>query len=162
MNYITFAEIIGKGKIEKFKRIKDFLSSKYEDFFTLFHTWEYFQNSRGQDTFSDSTDGKIQNENQSLTFNGNDLDIPTGTHDGGERMTADQDANLESGTPKVDNRKVYQLKVPVAICHVENLCTAEPHLLQELSALNILVNSLCGLRHQNAKVGDGLKDNHLQ
>jgi hypothetical protein len=63
-------------------------------------------------------------------------------------MTAYNDADLESGTPKVDNREVYQLKVPVAICHVQNLCAAEPCLLQELSALNILVNSLCGLRHQ--------------
>jgi hypothetical protein len=61
--------------------------------------WEYFQNGREQDTFSDSTDGKIQNENQSPMSNGNDLDIPTGTHDGGERMTADHDVNLESGTP---------------------------------------------------------------
>jgi hypothetical protein len=44
---------------------------------------EYFQNGREQDTFSDSTDGKIQNENQSLTSNRNDLDIPAGTHGGG-------------------------------------------------------------------------------
>jgi hypothetical protein len=35
---------------------------------------------------------------------GNDLDIQTGAHDKGERMTADHDVNLESGTPKVDNR----------------------------------------------------------
>jgi hypothetical protein len=33
------------------------------------------------------------------------LDISKGTHDGGERMADDYDANLESGTPKVDNRK---------------------------------------------------------
>jgi hypothetical protein len=32
------------------------------------------------------------------------LDIPTRTRDGGGRMTADHDVNLESGTPKVDNR----------------------------------------------------------
>jgi hypothetical protein len=55
--------------------------------------------------FSDSTDGKILNENQSLTSNANDSDIPTGTHGGGERMTADHDVNLESVTPKLDNRK---------------------------------------------------------
>jgi hypothetical protein len=79
MNYTTFVKIIGKGKIEKFKRIKDFLSGEYEDFFTLFHMWEYFQSIWEQDTFSDSTDGKIQNENKFLTSNGNDLDIPTGT-----------------------------------------------------------------------------------
>jgi hypothetical protein len=98
--------IIGKEKIEKFERMKDFLSGKNENFFRLFCMWEYFQNGREQDTFSDSTDGKIQNENKSLTSNGNDLDIPRGTHDGGERMTADHDVNLESSTPKVDNRKI--------------------------------------------------------
>jgi hypothetical protein len=52
------------------------------------------QNGREQHTFSDTTDGKIQNENQSLTSNGNDLDIPTGTYDGGEITTADHDVNL--------------------------------------------------------------------
>jgi hypothetical protein len=105
MNYSTFVKIIGKEIIEKFERIKDFLSGENEDFFTLFCMWECFQNGREQDTFSYSNDGKIQNENQSLTSNGNDLNIPTGTHDGGERITADHDVNLESGTPKVDNRK---------------------------------------------------------
>jgi hypothetical protein len=66
--------------------------------------WEYFQNGREQNTFSDSADDRIQNENQSLMSNGNDLDIPTETHNGGERITADHDVNLESGTPKIDNR----------------------------------------------------------
>jgi hypothetical protein len=51
------------------------------------------RNGTEQDAFSDSTDGKMQNENQSLTSNGNDLDIPTRIHDGGERMTADHDVN---------------------------------------------------------------------
>jgi hypothetical protein len=46
----------------------------------------------------------------SQTFNGNDLDIPIGTHDGGERMTADHDVNLESFTPKVDNKKSLPAK----------------------------------------------------
>jgi hypothetical protein len=79
MNYTKFVKIIGKENIEKFKRIKDFLSGENENFFTMFCMWEYFQNGREEDTFSDSTDGKIQNEKQSLMFNGNDLDIPTGT-----------------------------------------------------------------------------------
>jgi hypothetical protein len=60
-----------KEKTEKFKRIKDFLSGKNENFFTLFCMWEYFQKGTEQDEFSDSTDGKIQNENQSLMSNGN-------------------------------------------------------------------------------------------
>jgi hypothetical protein len=105
MNYSTFTKIIEKEKINKFERVKDFVSGKNEDFFTLFCMWEYFQNCREQNTFFDSTDGKTQNENQSVMSNGNGLYIPTGTHDGGERMTADHDVNLESGTLKVDNRK---------------------------------------------------------
>jgi hypothetical protein len=111
MNYTTFVKIIGKENIEKFKRIMDFLSGENEDFVSLFRMWEYFQNGKEQDTFSDSTDGKIQNTNQSLMSDGNDLDIPTGTHDGGESMTADHDVNLESGTPKVDNRKSLPAEV---------------------------------------------------
>jgi hypothetical protein len=105
MNYYTLAEIVGKEKIGIFERTKDFLPGENEDIFTLFRTWEYVQNGREKNIFSDSTDAKIQNENQSLTSNGNDLDFPTGTYDGGERMAADHDVNLESGTPKADNRK---------------------------------------------------------
>jgi hypothetical protein len=51
----------------------------------MFHIWEHFQSSGKQDTFSDFTDGKIQNENQSLKSNGNDLDIPTRTLTGWRR-----------------------------------------------------------------------------
>jgi hypothetical protein len=51
MNYSTFVKIIGKEKIEIFESIKDFLSGKNEDFFTLFRMWEYFLNGREQDTF---------------------------------------------------------------------------------------------------------------
>jgi hypothetical protein len=39
MSYFTFIKITGKEKIEKFKRIKYFISGENEGFFT----WEYFQ-----------------------------------------------------------------------------------------------------------------------
>jgi hypothetical protein len=71
---------------------------------------EYFQRGRGHYEFSDSTNGKIQNGNQSLTPNGNNLDVPPGIHDGLESLAADSDVNLGIGTPKVDYRIVYQLK----------------------------------------------------
>jgi hypothetical protein len=105
MSYSTFIKITGKEKIEKFKRIKDFISGENEDFFTLFHMWEYFQKGREQDEFSDSAVGKIQNENQSVTSDGNDLDFPTVIHDARERMASDHNVNLESGTPRVEDRK---------------------------------------------------------
>jgi hypothetical protein len=39
--------------------------------------WKYFQNGRENNTVADFTDGTIQNENQSLTSNGNYPDVPT-------------------------------------------------------------------------------------
>jgi hypothetical protein len=52
--------------------------------------------------FSDSTNCKIQNGNQSPTPNANNSDLPPGIHDGLERLAADSDVNLGIGCPKVD------------------------------------------------------------
>jgi hypothetical protein len=52
--------------------------------------WE----GREQGEFSDSADGKIQNENQSLRSNGNDSDVPRVSYGRGDRMSTDHDVNL--------------------------------------------------------------------
>jgi hypothetical protein len=75
---------------------------------------ENFQRGRGHHKFSHSTNGKIQNGNQSLTPNGNDSVVPPGIVDALERLAADSDVNLGTGTPKVDYRIVYQLKYAAA------------------------------------------------
>jgi len=47
MDYATFVNIVGKEKVEKFKRMNDIVSQENnEEFFTLFHFWEYFQENR--------------------------------------------------------------------------------------------------------------------
>jgi hypothetical protein len=50
----------------------------------------------GDYEFSDSTNGKIQKKNRSLTPNGNNLGVPTVTYDELERMAADRVVNLET------------------------------------------------------------------
>jgi hypothetical protein len=80
---------------------------------------EYIQRGRGHYEFSDSTNGKIQNGKQSLTPNGNDSDVPPVIHNGLERLAADSDVNLGTGTPKVDYRIVYQLKYAPATFSVQ-------------------------------------------
>jgi hypothetical protein len=51
---------------------------------------------RVYDKFSGSTDSKIHNENQYLTLDENDLDVPRITHIGGEIMRAFRTRNFES------------------------------------------------------------------
>ena len=47
MDYATFVNIVGKKKVEKFRRMNDIISQENnEEFFTLFHLWEYFQENR--------------------------------------------------------------------------------------------------------------------
>jgi hypothetical protein len=47
MDYTTFVNIVGKEKVEKFRRINDILSQENnEECFTLFRLWEYFQGNR--------------------------------------------------------------------------------------------------------------------
>jgi hypothetical protein len=44
MYYATFVNIVGKEKVEKFRRMNDIISQENnEEFFTLFCLWEYFQ-----------------------------------------------------------------------------------------------------------------------
>jgi hypothetical protein len=90
------------------------------------------------------------------------LDIPIGTHDAVDRMTADHDVNLESGTPKVGNRRRLLAEGSCSNLSCRKYVRSRASVLQELSELYISVNSLCGLIHRNAKIGDGLKDNHFQ
>jgi hypothetical protein len=46
MDYVTFVNIVGKEK-EKFRRLNDIISQENnEEFFTLFHLWEYLQEKR--------------------------------------------------------------------------------------------------------------------
>jgi hypothetical protein len=75
---------------------------------------ENIQRGRENYEFSDSTNGKIQNGNQSPTPNGNGLDVPPGIHDGLERLDTDRNVNLGTGTPKVDYGIVYRLKYAAA------------------------------------------------
>jgi hypothetical protein len=47
MDYATFVNIVGKEKVEKLRRMNDINSQENnEEFFTLFHLWEYFQENR--------------------------------------------------------------------------------------------------------------------
>jgi len=47
MDYATFVNIVGKEKVEKFRRMNDIISQENnEEFFTLFSLWEYFQENR--------------------------------------------------------------------------------------------------------------------
>jgi len=47
MVYTTFVNIVGKENVEKFRRINDMITQENdEEFFTLFHLWEYFQENR--------------------------------------------------------------------------------------------------------------------
>jgi len=47
MDYATFVNIIGKEKVEKFRRMNDIISQENnEEFFTLFRLWEYLQENR--------------------------------------------------------------------------------------------------------------------
>ena len=44
MDYAIFVNIVGKDKVEKFRRMTDMISQENnEEFFTLFRLWEYFQ-----------------------------------------------------------------------------------------------------------------------
>ena len=44
MDFATFVNIVGKEKVEKFRRMNDIISQENnEEFFNLFHLWEYFQ-----------------------------------------------------------------------------------------------------------------------
>ena len=44
MDYATFVNIVGKEKVEKFRRMNDIISEESnEEFFTLLRLWEYFQ-----------------------------------------------------------------------------------------------------------------------
>jgi hypothetical protein len=44
-------------------------------------------------------------------------------------MATESDVNLGTGTPKIDNRQVYQLKDTAATCPVVILCAVEARLL---------------------------------
>jgi len=47
MDYATFVNIVGKEKVEKFRRMNDIITQENnEEFFTLFRLWEYFQENR--------------------------------------------------------------------------------------------------------------------
>jgi hypothetical protein len=47
MIYTTFVNIVREENVEKFRRMTDIISQgKNEEFFTLFHLWEYFQENR--------------------------------------------------------------------------------------------------------------------
>jgi hypothetical protein len=47
MDYATFVDIVGKEKVEKFRRMNDIISQENNaEFFTLFRLWEYFQENR--------------------------------------------------------------------------------------------------------------------
>jgi hypothetical protein len=47
MDYTTFINIVGKEKVEKFRRMNDIISQENkEEFFTLFRLWDYFQENR--------------------------------------------------------------------------------------------------------------------
>jgi hypothetical protein len=47
MDYAIFVNIVGKEKVEKFRRINDIISRENnEECFTLFHLWEYFKENR--------------------------------------------------------------------------------------------------------------------
>ena len=47
MDCATFVNIVGKEKVEKFRKMNDILSQENnEEFFTLFCLWEYFQENR--------------------------------------------------------------------------------------------------------------------
>jgi len=44
MDYATFVNIVGKEKVERFRRMNDIISQENnEEFFHLFSLWEYFQ-----------------------------------------------------------------------------------------------------------------------
>jgi hypothetical protein len=47
MDYATFVNIVEKDRVEKLRRMNDIISQENnEEFFTLFHLWEYFQENR--------------------------------------------------------------------------------------------------------------------
>jgi len=47
MDYATFVNIVGKEKVEKFRRMNDIICQENnEEFFTIFRLWEYFQENR--------------------------------------------------------------------------------------------------------------------
>ena len=46
MEYATSLNIVGKEKVEKFRRMNDIICQENNEFFTLFHLWEYFQENR--------------------------------------------------------------------------------------------------------------------
>jgi len=47
MDYATFVNIVGKEKVEKYRRMNYIISQENnEEFFTLFRLWEYFQENR--------------------------------------------------------------------------------------------------------------------
>ena len=47
MDYTTSVNIVGKEKVEKFRRMNDIICQENnEEFFTLFRLWEYFQENR--------------------------------------------------------------------------------------------------------------------
>jgi hypothetical protein len=47
MDYATFVNIVGKVKVERFRRVNDIISRENdEECFTLFRLWKYFQENR--------------------------------------------------------------------------------------------------------------------
>ena len=47
MDCATFVNIVGKEKVETFRRMNDIISQENnEEFFTLLRLWEYFQENR--------------------------------------------------------------------------------------------------------------------
>jgi hypothetical protein len=71
-----------------------------------------------------------------------------------QRTSTDHDVNLGSGTPRVDDGKIYQLKDTAAVCLMNILCAVKPCMLQDLSVLNILVHSLYGTTPEHkGKIG---------
>jgi len=47
MDYATFVNIVGKEKVEMFRKMNDIISQENnEEFFSLFLLWEYFQENR--------------------------------------------------------------------------------------------------------------------
>jgi len=63
MDYATFVNIVGKEKVEKYRRMNDIISQgNNEEFFTLFPLWEYFQENRNH-TMILSDESRISMDN---------------------------------------------------------------------------------------------------
>ena len=71
MDYTTFVNIVGKEKVEKFRRMNDIISQENnEEFFTLSLLWEYFQENRDHTMIlSDKSRISIGNDCYQLAIN---------------------------------------------------------------------------------------------